>query len=253
MLVRRLREAGLCDVFVGIESFDQRSLDVFEKSVSAERISECLTLLERHNLLGVTQGVIMFNPYGDFAGLRTTAAFLCRYNLASFWNVSQKLQLFPGVRLIERLRADGLLTGYDEANKVYSYRFLDARMDAASRFLNMNNEPVIVRDNTLPRMLKSSVLKVLGELRRIGTVDPALESLRLAANNILQRNSKLNTEYFLDVLAHFEDGGKVDSTAIHKRKTRYLDDLSDCLDEMQRLHDRGVAEIYDTVCSAVSA
>lgn len=248
-LIVLLRKAGLSDVFIGIESFDQEALNVFDKSVSSERIDECLNLLERHNLLGVTQGVIMFNPYGGFDGLRVTAEFLRRYRLSSFWNISQKLQLFPGVKLIERLRADGLLTGYDSANKVYSYRFVDERVEAAADFLNMNNEPVVIRDNSLPRMLKTTVLKAIGELRWQGISDSALDSIANSAEEVIQRNCDINVSYFSDVLDHFEGFGRKSDRILEKRKSSYLRELNACLDEMENVHKVGIGDLHSFVSS----
>jgi radical SAM superfamily enzyme YgiQ (UPF0313 family) len=248
-LIVLLRKAGLSDVFIGIESFDQEALNVFEKSVSSARIDECLSLLQRHNLLGVTQGVIMFNPYGGFEGLRVTAEFLRRYRLSSFWNISQKLQLFPGVKLIDKLRADGLLTGYDGANKVFSYRFVDERVEAAAGFLNMNNEPVIIRDNSLPRMLKTTVLKAIGELRWHGISDSVLDAVVNSAEEVIQRNCNINVCYFSDVLDHFEGFGRTSDRILDKRKSSYLRELNTCLDDMERVQRAGIGDLHSFVAS----
>ena len=216
-------------MFIGIESFNANDLDFYGKDITPARMSETLDLLKKHRVLGPTQGVIMFNPYSTDEGLIETAKFLRKYGYASFWNLSQKLQLFPGVALIDDLASQKLLRGYDSANKVYSYTFSDPCIESLSDYLlGLNQNPVIVRDNALPRHVTTEVFRILNGIESSGMYTEHVDDIIRDLRRQLDDNNQLNVSFFNNMVRMHRRGDSRHS--IEERTSSYLKELSACLD-----------------------
>jgi radical SAM superfamily enzyme YgiQ (UPF0313 family) len=174
-LLRLLKKAGLTSVFVGFESAGDAPLDAFNKGVKAQDNWTAARLLRKHSLLGVTNGFIMFSPYSTFPELRQNAAFLLETGQASFWNLTQRVQLFPGVQLLKDLERDGLLVGAPDATAVFGYRFRDPAVATLAVALDWNEHPLIRRENSFVRYVKNTlnhITRLLEEGPQAGA-DPA--------------------------------------------------------------------------------
>ncbi|KVN30150.1 hypothetical protein WT11_23835 [Burkholderia stagnalis] len=247
-VVTDLKRAGLEAAFIGIESFDQQDLGFYGKDITTERLTEGLDLLRRHRVLGPTAGVIMFNPYSTVQGIRTTARLLARFGYASFWNLSQRLQLFPGVKLVDELRDKGLLDGYDKSNKVYSYRFQEPMMGRLSdHLLQLNDEVEIVRDNALPRHVSTELNRILNAVELHGLDEAKANRIAAPAMARLQSINGLNVEYFLQTIAHFEGGS--DAGAIAGDRQSYLGELGASLDSLETEFSTALHGLHDWLIS----
>jgi len=118
-----MKDAGLTGVFLGIESGVQRQLDTYNKRVTVEQNRAAIELVRR---LGIAMqpGFIPFDPYLTPEELQQNLDFAKEVNL---WEGKSgptplRIILYPGVPLIDRVRADGLLT---ERGMDYDYRFKD--------------------------------------------------------------------------------------------------------------------------------
>jgi hypothetical protein len=143
-----LKEIGLCDIFIGTESFDQATLDLYHRNNTVEQTLHAFEVFEQLGFsaavdaeLRVRVGSMVFHPYVTLDALYRQAAYFRRYRIPS-----KKLikHLFPveDVELCTRLAAEGLLQEdgryrfvhrpvqdvYDALNAYYA-RYMSVRED----------------------------------------------------------------------------------------------------------------------------
>lgn len=112
-LLRCLRPAGLRMVFLGVESFHQPALEVFNKHLTVQDNLRAIALLRKHKIL-LSAIVIFFHPYVTPREMLVNIEHIKKIrqhpNLGQFLPY-QKLFVYKGAPIVERLRRDGLLTG----------------------------------------------------------------------------------------------------------------------------------------------
>ncbi len=126
-LFRRLKKAGLREVFVGIESAVPRSLEAMRKGVTLDQNLEALDIFDRLDIrCGV--GFITMEPETTFDEFFTNLRFVVekvypmKKRLGSYVDPLSKMQVFSGTPLFHELNERGLLQG-----DIYGmdYRFID--------------------------------------------------------------------------------------------------------------------------------
>jgi hypothetical protein len=120
-----LKDAGVDDVFIGTESFDQASLDLYHRNNTVEETLQALDVFEQ---LGfscdveaerrVRIGSMIFHPYVTLAQLRPQTEYFRRYRIPPK-KLIKRLHPAGDVVLSRRLEAEGLLGEDGE------YRFLN--------------------------------------------------------------------------------------------------------------------------------
>ena len=95
-------------VFLGIESGNEETLRVLNKRTDVETNRRAVEILDKLDI-SIEAGFIMFNPYTKFPNIREDLKFLKQTGLGP--EILSDLGLFPGEPLIEKLIADGLVTG----------------------------------------------------------------------------------------------------------------------------------------------
>ncbi len=123
-LFRDLKLAGLRSVFLGIESGNDETLDLFDKETTVETNRRALAILQKLGY-AVEVGFIMFNPYTTFKQIRDDLDFLRDTGVGPDPRNLSDMGFFPGQPLLERVRTDGLLDGDGFG---YTARFLDERV-----------------------------------------------------------------------------------------------------------------------------
>jgi len=231
-VVLSLKKAGLEAVFVGIESFSDNDLDFYQKDITSDQLIEGMDILKKHRVLGPTAGVIMFNPFSTDDGLIQTARVLSRYGYASFWNLSQKLQLFPGVKLVKELKEEKLLVGYDSTNKVYSYKIQDPCIEALSGYLlSLNQHPTIILDNALPRQIMTELSRILNRLELLQFYNGHIDKLIQPLQKQHEALNALNVSFFIDTVRRFRSGE--DMAGVEMATNKYLIALSERLNFLE--------------------
>ncbi len=79
-LFAELAEAGLCDVFLGVESFSQRMLDRFRKGLTVEQNIRAVEILQNLGI-NLSLGFIMFEKESTLKDVRANFDTLCRLDL----------------------------------------------------------------------------------------------------------------------------------------------------------------------------
>ncbi|HUV04882.1 MAG TPA: radical SAM protein [Armatimonadota bacterium] len=135
-VLRLLKEVGLTDVFLGIESGVQRQLDTYNKHVTVEQNRRGIEIVRRSGVR-LRSGFIMFDPYVTIPELLQNIQFARETGIleeAKKVPVAfvTPLLLHRGVPLVEQLRADGLLR---EKGIDVDYVFKDRTVGIILKFL----------------------------------------------------------------------------------------------------------------------
>jgi hypothetical protein len=113
--ISALKDVGLCDIFIGTESFDQETLDLYHRNNTVEETIHAFEVFESLGFSAsvdaerrVRVGSMVFHPYVTLDRLYKQAQFFRRFDIPS-----KKLikYLFPveDVDLCRRLEREGLL------------------------------------------------------------------------------------------------------------------------------------------------
>jgi radical SAM superfamily enzyme YgiQ (UPF0313 family) len=127
---RLLRRAGLVKVFVGFESFIQRTLDLLQKDITVEQNIRAIKILRE---LGIEfgMGLIIADPYTTIGEIKVTLKYLKQYDLMakaiSHQNLSNALIVYPGTPIHQKLEYAGKLKGSTRFGGLY-YDFEDPRI-----------------------------------------------------------------------------------------------------------------------------
>lgn len=106
--LKRLKEAGLDYLFLGLESGVQNQLDRFNKNVTVEQNRRGLEIV-RNSGIEMAVGFVMFDPYTTVEELEENTEFLKETDLAGKVPPTAQIMLFHGIPMLEKVRADGLL------------------------------------------------------------------------------------------------------------------------------------------------
>jgi len=113
-LFLQLKEVGLKEIFIGIESAVQRQLDTYNKRVTVEQNKQAIDTVRKCGI-ALRSGFIVFDPYVTIPEVLENVQFMQETGIAEESNkivpVSfvTAVKLYPGVPLIETLGKDGLL------------------------------------------------------------------------------------------------------------------------------------------------
>ena len=132
-ILRRMRDAGLAGVYLGIESGSDPGLLTFNKHYQVDDVYRALDMLAE---IGVPYeyGFMILEPYSTVATVRENIEFLKRISqdgaaLAGFC----KTVPYAGTPITRRLAAEGRLEGTLASP---DYRYLDARLDLLQLFIS---------------------------------------------------------------------------------------------------------------------
>lgn len=135
-----LRESGLRNIFLGIESGNEDDLSLYNKSVTLQSAEKAINLLKKYNF-NVEIGFINFNPYSTFEKLRSNIQFLHKYGYTSYLINTKRLRVYKGCGIAEKILRDNLLAP-DTGKFIYDYKFKDPRVGelylAISQFIQFD-------------------------------------------------------------------------------------------------------------------
>lgn len=152
--LRRLHEAGLARVFVGVESLNPQTLRRWRKPYDVTALPEVLGAFSEAGV-SVRPGYILWHKDQTVEGARNEVEKLWQLGIYSHRAVLSRLIVFPGCALAEE---DSTIEGYqrmaEEAESFYQ-RFLDASADLANEWIaaamiepRVAAEALLTGDNT---------------------------------------------------------------------------------------------------------
>lgn len=125
-LLKLMRDAGFSNIFIGIESGNDKDLQVYGKGVKVTDNQECLSLMRR---LGIDPkfGFIMINPYSDKGTLEQNFDFLVRNRSWDGSCYTNCIEVYYGTPIYHSLKRKSLITeDYSYIKNIYGYKVIDS-------------------------------------------------------------------------------------------------------------------------------
>lgn len=120
------RKAGLSTIYIGIESFQQNELAIFQKQ-TLEDIRQGIAFV-KENGFHIDIGFINIHPYSTMEGILKNSEMLYEYGFSSLSHYIHRLMLVKGTNLYDRVQADGMLREPEADVDYYNYVFKDFRV-----------------------------------------------------------------------------------------------------------------------------
>lgn len=140
-----LKEAGLKELYIGVESGSQKVLNCMRKGVSPSQIEKALKILED---LGINYqyGFMMITPWTEQEDIDINLEFLKRLGFIQFDKFFHEMDLIPGTESVEQGKEVGKLkekgaTGY----YTYDCPSLVEKVRSLGVYLNRNHKDLLKR------------------------------------------------------------------------------------------------------------
>lgn len=141
--LNRLIEVGLSGIFVGIESFEQRQLDLYKKNIKVEENMQALNILKDLNL-EVEIGFMLLDPFvtideilNNFEILEKLKIFDICSEIQMPFSVSNPVVAIQGTPFYQMLKEKGML-----ARNQLGYNFVEKEIDLYMKVVSAWNQSV---------------------------------------------------------------------------------------------------------------
>lgn len=166
-LLSFLKKAGLITAFVGIESSRESELKLFSKGTTPEQNIETIRLMQQNNITMPASGFIMFHPYSTYEDLRSNAIFLHGIGQASYWNLSVKLIVYEGTKIVNRLKNDGLLRRKIAHGGIYEYDFITPKIGELASAMDFSTHHIMLKADAVVRYIQFTKSYILQKMPNI--------------------------------------------------------------------------------------
>ena len=122
-LLKIMHDAGFVEIFVGIESGNQRDLDLYNKKTTVEDNHRTISMLRQHGIFPLL-GFISFNPYSTLDSISLNFRFLCDHQCTFLFNYLYSFVIINKyTEMYQKIKRDGLLLSPESQylNVQYSY------------------------------------------------------------------------------------------------------------------------------------
>lgn len=226
--------SGLEKVNVGIESGVPEELDLWEKRATVEDNRTIIRLLREHNVY-LAMGFIPFHPYATADTLVRNAEFLRDNSGHNLRRMTERLEIYPGTKIVERMAEDGLL--YDDywtTLDPYGYHFRDDKVELlAKHYASLYNnddyhkhgviteQSAVFEFETFNVVVQTFITRIYRRFHATPGVTEVLDSFKEWLHELRQEMGRLNFDFFMsnlnDVLA-----GNLDVTR-HRTQVREVE------------------------------
>lgn len=169
--IELLKASGLYHMYIGVESFIDKDLELFGKGINCKQIKDALDLLFSlgfstvpDSKLRMRIGTIIFNPYTTIEELKVQLSFFRKYKIPPK-KLCTILIIYPHTMIYNQLHEEGLL------NEDNSFIFKDQRVQSVySNYKIFLKEILYIRDRIrsmekIYHMQGESIKEALMELR----------------------------------------------------------------------------------------
>lgn len=172
-----LKEVGLRDIFIGTESFDQETLNLYHRNNTVEQSLQAFEVFESLGFSAspdaeyrVRVGSMIFHPYVTLDALYPQAAAFRKYKIPAK-KLVKRLRPAMDVRLCERFAQEGLL------NEDGEYNFIHPEVGTVYRTLRkFYGEYMAVRENIRVIEKKHRLHRLDGDVRHLREIRLFIES-----------------------------------------------------------------------------
>jgi len=132
-LMDLLVRSGLEKVNVGIEAGVPSDLLLWEKRATVQDNITIIKMLREHGIY-LAMGFIPFHPYATTDSLIGNAAFLRDHSGHNLRRMTERLEVYPGTKILRKIEEDGLLEEkYWSTLDPYGYEFADEKVGRLAR------------------------------------------------------------------------------------------------------------------------
>jgi len=241
-----LKRAGLTSALIGLESGVQKSLDVITKHTTVDQNESTISIFRKYNIITSSSGFIMFHPYSEPNELLDNAAFLLRIGHATLYNMSLRVLLYPGIRIVERVRSDGLLKPGFKHNRVDHYRFANPVVARVVESINSVPIGAIKEEDATLRYIDLTVAQVRDHLlasraARVRLVP--LDDLLAPSRQAIAELNRTSYHFFVETTRLAMNGW--DDEAFSRMKDGYLRDRGQRLVDVRSAFSEFLARINE--------
>lgn len=192
-----LKEAGLREVFLGIESLEKQQLQRYNKKASIDTNVKAIETIRAIGLQ-IDSGYILFDPMMSFEELGTNICYIKSLELNKFDARSLKRLRLQPLTAISSKMSNLIIDKLDINNLEYKYTFSDKRVEKVyERYSEWENEHIqeIWRIQAISRgevkeEFRNSLKAVLGEIRELDfealcNIYEAFSKSEIPENNII--------------------------------------------------------------------
>lgn len=134
-LLMLMKEVGFSNFFIGIESGNDKDLQLYGKGIKVTENQECLHMLREFGF-DYKYGFIMINPYSDQEKLYKNFEFLAKNKCWDSCCFTNRLQIYPRTKMYQNLKRKGLITeDYSYISNIYGYKIIDPFAQEAFGFI----------------------------------------------------------------------------------------------------------------------
>lgn len=151
---KQLKEVGLDEALIGIESGSQKCLNRWRKGAKVEDNEKMIRLLKKCNI-NIAPAFIMVDPYTTLDELKESYTFIMNnelYKSKEPWSLFNKMIIYPGTILEEMVYRDGICIPYQSQR----YSISDYNADS----LNL----VCKRISSIPYEIQSGEIRILWKI-----------------------------------------------------------------------------------------
>lgn len=169
-----LKEAGLREVFLGIESFEKQQLQRYNKKASIDTNIGAIETIKAIGLQ-IDSGYILFDPVMSFEELGTNICYIKSLALNKFDSRSLKrLRLQPLTAISEKM-SNQIIEGLDINNLEYKYTFSDKQVEMVyERYSRWENEHIqeiwkiqAISRGEINEKFRNNLKSILGKIREL--------------------------------------------------------------------------------------
>ncbi|QUX26930.1 radical SAM protein [Nocardiopsis akebiae] len=208
-LLDLLVRAGLEKANVGIESGVPEELLLWEKKATVQDNVTVIRMLEQHGIY-LAMGFIPFHPYATVETILENAEFL-RHNAGhNLRRMTERLEIYPGTKIVRRMTDDGLLTdAYLNELDPYGYTYQDERVEVlATHFASLYNnddyhrrgviteQSSVFEFETFNVVLQTFISRLHRRFHHVPEAMERIETFKERIRAIRQEMSQHNVDFF---------------------------------------------------------
>ena len=210
--MKQLRDCGLVQVEMGLESGNDQGLAVYNKHISTSQSIKAVNLLRKLRIDFGMSGFIMYHPYITLDELRKNSEFLMKIEYWKVLFLYTKMALYPGAEITEQVKKTNLLYDTYSHYEVYDYRFQDERIELLYNSI-VEKIPFEILNEYSESISYIELQMTLNyrKLERISTLtetdfNKRIHSIELPLNQNIYLSKELIHKFFLESISLAEEG-----------------------------------------------
>ena len=210
--MKQLRDCGLVQVEMGLESGNDQGLAVYNKHISTSQSIKAVNLLRKLRIDFGMSGFIMYHPYITLDELRKNSEFLMKIEYWKVLFLYTKMALYPGAEITEQVKKTNLLYDTYSHYEVYDYRFQDERIEVLYNSI-VEKIPFEILNEYSESISYIELQMTLNyrKLERISTLtetdfNKRIHSIELPLNHNIYLSKELIHKFFLESISLAEEG-----------------------------------------------